>query len=124
MFFRMLKAKRFEIALQANKLRNGLGKVEETTRLVGQMSEELAEAQVYYFAWKFLSLTHPSTQNIWVWGNRFEFFDIRFYFILLHRDIDVFNFWNFFGCEVFNSIYKLGQLFFLGFCCILLRHEV
>lgn len=43
---RMLKAKRVEIALQANKLRNGLGKVEETTKLVGQMSEELATAQV------------------------------------------------------------------------------
>ncbi|XP_037870398.1 dynein axonemal heavy chain 2 isoform X3 [Bombyx mori] len=42
----MLKAKRFEVALQANKLRNGLGKVEETTKLVGQMSEELAVAQV------------------------------------------------------------------------------
>ncbi|PZC72710.1 hypothetical protein B5X24_HaOG210724 [Helicoverpa armigera] len=42
----MLKMKRYEIALQANKLRNGLGKVEETTKLVGQMSEELAEAQV------------------------------------------------------------------------------
>ncbi|RVE50586.1 hypothetical protein evm_004813 [Chilo suppressalis] len=37
--------KRFEIALQANKLRNGLGKVEETTKLVGQMSEELAIAK-------------------------------------------------------------------------------
>lgn len=42
----MLNSKRVEIALQANKLRNGLGKVEETTRLVAQMSEELAEAQV------------------------------------------------------------------------------
>ncbi|KAJ8721187.1 hypothetical protein PYW07_001962 [Mythimna separata] len=42
----MLKAKRIDIALQANKLRNGLGKVEETTKLVGQMSEELAEAKV------------------------------------------------------------------------------
>ncbi|KAM3963696.1 LOW QUALITY PROTEIN: dynein heavy chain 2, axonemal kl-2 [Aphomia sociella] len=42
----MLKMKRYEIALQANKLRNGLGKVEETTKLVGQMSEELATAQV------------------------------------------------------------------------------
>ncbi|XP_045494772.1 dynein axonemal heavy chain 2 [Colias croceus] len=42
----MLKAKRIEVALQANKLRNGLGKVEETTKLVGQMSEELAVAQV------------------------------------------------------------------------------
>ncbi|XP_050561707.1 dynein axonemal heavy chain 2 [Spodoptera frugiperda] len=42
----MLGAKRIEIALQANKLRNGLGKVEETTKLVGQMSEELAEAKV------------------------------------------------------------------------------
>ncbi|XP_052739543.1 dynein axonemal heavy chain 2 [Bicyclus anynana] len=42
----MLKAKRIEIALQANKLRNGLGKVEETTKLVGQMSEELAVAKV------------------------------------------------------------------------------
>ncbi|CAK1600591.1 unnamed protein product [Parnassius mnemosyne] len=43
---RMLKNKRAEVALQANKLRNGLGKVEETTKLVGQMSEELATAQV------------------------------------------------------------------------------
>ncbi|KAG6451923.1 hypothetical protein O3G_MSEX007393 [Manduca sexta] len=42
----MLKMKRHEVALQANKLRNGLGKVEETTKLVGQMSEELAVAQV------------------------------------------------------------------------------
>ncbi|CAB3235275.1 unnamed protein product [Arctia plantaginis] len=42
----MLKNKRFEVALQANKLRNGLGKVEETTKLVGQMSEELAISQV------------------------------------------------------------------------------
>ncbi|XP_046962283.1 dynein axonemal heavy chain 2 [Vanessa cardui] len=42
----MLRLKRIEIALQANKLRNGLGKVEETTKLVGQMSEELAVAQV------------------------------------------------------------------------------
>ncbi|VVD00553.1 unnamed protein product [Leptidea sinapis] len=32
--YKMLKAKRIEIALQANKLRNGLGKVEETTKLV------------------------------------------------------------------------------------------
>ncbi|XP_053613118.1 dynein axonemal heavy chain 2 isoform X1 [Plodia interpunctella] len=42
----MLKMKRSEIALQANKLRNGLGKVAETTTLVGQMSEELAVSQV------------------------------------------------------------------------------
>ncbi|KPJ06858.1 Dynein heavy chain 2, axonemal [Papilio machaon] len=42
----MLKNKRAEVALQANKLRNGLGKVEETTKLVGQMSEELAVAKV------------------------------------------------------------------------------
>ncbi|XP_063358685.1 dynein axonemal heavy chain 2 isoform X1 [Cydia amplana] len=42
----MLKMKRHEIALQANKLRNGLGKVEETTKLVGLMSEELAVAKV------------------------------------------------------------------------------
>ncbi|CAH2077132.1 unnamed protein product, partial [Iphiclides podalirius] len=42
----MLKNKRAEVALQANKLRNGLGKVEETTKLVGQMSEELATAKV------------------------------------------------------------------------------
>ncbi|KAJ2950232.1 hypothetical protein O0L34_g11594 [Tuta absoluta] len=44
----MLKNKRAEIALQANKLRNGLGKVAETTKLVGQMQEELeiAQAQV------------------------------------------------------------------------------
>ncbi|XP_013149055.1 PREDICTED: dynein heavy chain 2, axonemal [Papilio polytes] len=41
----MLKNKREEVALQANKLRNGLGKVEETTKLVGQMSEELAVAK-------------------------------------------------------------------------------
>ncbi|XP_068632350.1 dynein axonemal heavy chain 2 [Battus philenor] len=42
----MLRSKRAEVALQANKLRNGLGKVEETTKLVGQMSEELAVAKV------------------------------------------------------------------------------
>ncbi|CAH3869754.1 unnamed protein product [Pieris brassicae] len=42
----MLRLKRIDIALQANKLRNGLGKVEETTKLVGQMSEELAISQV------------------------------------------------------------------------------
>lgn len=43
----MLKAKREEVALQANKLRNGLGKVEETTKLVATMSEELEVAKVY-----------------------------------------------------------------------------
>lgn len=45
---RMLKTKRFDIALQANKLRNGLSKVEETTALVACMSEELAASQVTF----------------------------------------------------------------------------
>ncbi|XP_041988681.1 dynein axonemal heavy chain 2 isoform X2 [Aricia agestis] len=42
----LLKSKRVEVSLQANKLRNGLDKIEETTTLVGQMSEELATAKV------------------------------------------------------------------------------
>lgn len=54
----MLKSKRIEIALQANKLRNGLGKVEETTNLVGQMSEELALAQVTNITKNFISAMH------------------------------------------------------------------
>ncbi|GBO98705.1 Dynein heavy chain 2, axonemal [Eumeta japonica] len=41
----MLQNKRAEVALQANKLRNGLGKVEETTLLVATMSAELEVAK-------------------------------------------------------------------------------
>ncbi|KAG7305961.1 hypothetical protein JYU34_008524 [Plutella xylostella] len=60
----MLNSKRVEIALQANKLRNGLGKVEETTRLVAQMSEELAEAQIQVAAYTEQCIEYMGVINV------------------------------------------------------------
>lgn len=46
MFFRMLEEKRKEISSQANKLRNGLWKIDDCREKVESMSVELEEAQV------------------------------------------------------------------------------
>lgn len=44
--YRMLANKREETATQANKLRNGLGKIDDCKEKVKSMSVELEEAQV------------------------------------------------------------------------------